>query len=189
MTAWHAQERELETLSLLLLPQCYTLGDMDCPDAERQTHNLWCWKGLQLNCVFMVWRCLVYVAFLFTHSRVVPQKQLSMPRLELCAAVTGAQLVKLLKNELTFDIHLVILWSDSTTVLTWLHMEIWQFKVFVAMRLVEIQEFTDHKAFHCKTTLWQRTLLSTIIQLFLDSVLCTVHLSPERAGGVRQQRC
>lgn len=80
--------------------------------------------------------------------------------------------------------------SGVIQLLTWLHMEIWQFKVFVAMRLVEIQGFTDHKAFHCRTTLWQRTLLSTIIQLFLDSVLRTVHLSPERrAGGVSSSGC
>lgn len=38
----------------------------------------------------------VEVAFLTAGSRVAPKRQLSMPRLKLCAALTGAQLVNLL---------------------------------------------------------------------------------------------
>ena len=54
-----------------------------------------------------------------------------MPLLELCAALTGAHLSSLIGNELTLDVTGTVLWSDSTTVLTWLSSEAYRFKVFV----------------------------------------------------------
>lgn len=69
-----------------------------------------------------------------------------MPRLELCAALTGAQLAKQLHNELSLEIRNTFLWSDSTTVLTWLKSESCRFKVFVGTRVTEIQELTEG---HC----------------------------------------
>lgn len=66
-----------------------------------------------------------------------------MPRLELCAALTGAQLAKLLVNELTLPIQEVTHWTDSTTVLHWLRSESCHFKVFVDTRVAEIQELTN----------------------------------------------
>ena len=50
-------------------------------------------------------------------SRIAPKRQLSIPRLELCAALSGAQLANLLSSELTIPIQSVTLWTDSTTVL------------------------------------------------------------------------
>lgn len=43
----------------------------------------------------------INLAFLMARSRVAPRRQHSMSRLELCTAVTGAQLAKLIKTELT----------------------------------------------------------------------------------------
>lgn len=85
----------------------------------------------------------VEVAFVAARSRVAPKKQQTIPRLELCAAVTGAQLAKTLKTELTLHIHSVTLWSDSTTVLNWLLSPSCRFKVFVGTRVAEIQELTE----------------------------------------------
>lgn len=66
-----------------------------------------------------------------------------MPRLELCAALTGAQLAKLIVNELTLPIQEVTHWTDSTTVLHWLRSESCHFKVFVGTRVAEIQKLTN----------------------------------------------
>ncbi|KAL1278900.1 hypothetical protein QQF64_025573 [Cirrhinus molitorella] len=76
-------------------------------------------------------------------SRVAPKRQISIPRLELCAALTGAQLSKLLQKELTLPLINTVLWSDSTTVLSWLHSSSCRYKVFVANRITEILELTD----------------------------------------------
>ncbi len=78
-------------------------------------------------------------------SRFSPKKQQSIPRLELCAALTGAQLAKVLKPELSVPIYQVTLWSDSTTVLAWIQADSCRYKVFVGTRVAEIQELTDPK--------------------------------------------
>lgn len=83
------------------------------------------------------------ITFIVARSRVAPKKCLSIPRLELCAALTGAQLAKILQNELTLPIHQVFIWSDSTTVLTWIKSESCRFKVFVGTRITEIQDLTS----------------------------------------------
>lgn len=76
-------------------------------------------------------------------SRVAPKKQLTIPCLELSAALTGAQLAHLLKTELTIPIDQTVLWSDSTVVLTWLQSELCRYKVFVANRITEILDLTS----------------------------------------------
>lgn len=90
----------------------------------------------------------VHLSFLLARSRVAPRKQCSIPRLELCAALVGAQLAKLVGTELTLKAQNVTIWMDSTTVLHWLHSESGPLKVFVCNRVAEIQELTDLKAWH-----------------------------------------
>ena len=46
-------------------------------------------------------------------------------------------------SELTLSIRQTILWSDSTTVLSWIQSDSSQYKVFVRTRNAEIQEHTD----------------------------------------------
>lgn len=88
----------------------------------------------------------VEVAFLVARSRVAPRKQQSIPHSDLCAALKGVQLAKVLWMELSLPICQTIFWSDSTMVLTWLQSDSCQFKVFVSMRVAEIQDLTDRDA-------------------------------------------
>ncbi len=85
----------------------------------------------------------VEMAFLTARSWVAPKKQQTIPRLELCTALTGAQLAKVVKMELYLPIHQFTLWTDSTRVLTRLHSDSCRFKVFVGTRVAEIQDITD----------------------------------------------
>lgn len=83
------------------------------------------------------------MAFLAARSRVAPVHQQSIPRLELCAAHTGAQPAAVLKKELTLQISSITFWTDSTTVLNWLQSESCRYKVFVGARVADIQELTE----------------------------------------------
>lgn len=84
----------------------------------------------------------VEIAFFAARSHVAPKKQQSIPHLELCATLTGAQLSKVITSELTLPIHSLTLWFDSSTVLTWVSSDSCRYKVFVGTRVVEIQELT-----------------------------------------------
>ena len=58
-----------------------------------------------------------HCSFVLGKSRVTPLKVVSIPRLELAAAVVAVKLNCLIRNELEYPIHDVIYWTDSTVVL------------------------------------------------------------------------
>lgn len=82
-------------------------------------------------------------SFVCAKTRVAPLKPMSIPRLELQAALMAARLGGLLKESLRLNIQELYFWSDSKTVLHWIHSEARRFKVFVSQRVGEIQELTN----------------------------------------------
>ncbi|XP_062535738.1 uncharacterized protein LOC134204943 [Armigeres subalbatus] len=98
------------------------------------------------SCIYL--RCVqkdgaVSVRLLCSKSRIAPLRRLTMPRLELCAAVTLARLVSTVISILKIEIHDVKLWSDSQIVLAWLKKSPDQLHVYVKNRVVEINKLTE----------------------------------------------
>lgn len=80
------------------------------------------------------------VALITGKSKIAPVKPLTVPRLELCAAVLLARLIEYVRNELKLETVSVNCWSDSTVVLEWLRQTPSRWKIFVANRVAKIQE-------------------------------------------------
>ena len=79
------------------------------------------------------------LSFVIGKCRIDPMKQLSIPRLELQAALYAVCLRQLISSDNNIKIELFYHWLDSVTVLHWLHAKI-RSTVVVANRVAEILE-------------------------------------------------
>lgn len=147
MDRWLQWEQELADLHQVQMPRCYVPASADSLATKWDLH-VYCDASEKVYGAVAYLRAQavdgnIHVSFVLAKSRVAPRKQISMPRLELSAALLGAQLSSTLKSELTLPIQNVVYWSDSTTVLSWLKSESCRYKVFVGTRIAEIQDLTD----------------------------------------------
>ncbi|XP_075250799.1 uncharacterized protein LOC142343002 [Convolutriloba macropyga] len=85
----------------------------------------------------------VSVAFVIGKARVAPIKRMTIPNLELQAAVYGAQLAQFVRDEMDIEIHKQVFWSDSTTVLYWLRTPEIRHRIFIANRLAKILDVSS----------------------------------------------
>ncbi|KAI5614831.1 hypothetical protein C0J50_10985, partial [Silurus asotus] len=154
-TAWTNWGSELIHLSKVSIPRCYSsasLASVVQPsslhvfcDASKRAYGAVAYLVANLDSD-------IHVSFIMARSRVAPKRQQSIPRLELCAALAGAQLAKVVREELTISISQTILWTDSMTVLEWIRSDSCRYKVFVGTRVSEIQELTHHRSWRYVNT-------------------------------------
>ena len=86
---------------------------------------------------------LAHRAFIMGKSRVAPLKTVTIPRMELTAAVVAARMDKLWRRELRMELQDSVFWSDSTSVLKYIKNETSRFRVFVANRVSEILRMSN----------------------------------------------
>ena len=81
-------------------------------------------------------------------SRVVPIKEVSLPRLELLAAVVNARLLKFVVDTLQIKMRHGVCWTDIMVTLRWIRRQSSCWKPFVANRVLEIQSTWDPGCWH-----------------------------------------
>ncbi|XP_064629238.1 uncharacterized protein LOC135488533 [Lineus longissimus] len=83
----------------------------------------------------------ISVQIIMAKARVTPLKAVSIPRLELMAALLGLRLAIRVRELL--GITTLCFWTDSTDVIHWLHGESRRYKPFVYHRIAEMQDKTN----------------------------------------------
>ena len=142
-TKWQAYFTEMQQLNSVWLDRCIRCI---CP-AETVEPPILCVfadasRGAFGTCVYLRSKestGAVNVRFVAAKSRVAPLKDLTIPRLELQAAVLASRLCKSIENEVRIPLQESILFTDSEIVLAWIRNQGRRLKPFVSSLVGEIQ--------------------------------------------------
>ena len=148
---WRGWCDQLACLRLLEVPRCIKPVELGVI-ADYELH-------LFSDASFSGYGCCAYlrmtdeegrivVTLLMAKSRVTPLRQMTIPRLELSAAVTAVKVACFLRRELShLDLSLHF-WCDSKVVLGYIANEAKRFHVFVANRIQFIRDHSDPAQWH-----------------------------------------
>ena len=143
-TEWRKLFREIEELKAIKFERCLTPTNI----TGKPILCIFCDASMDAfgTCAYFRWEKNdggFEVRFIAAKSRVAPLKQLTIPRLELQAAVLASRLYQTLKEEMTIEWNEVIFMTDSMIALSWIRSRARSLKVFVSTRVGEIQALTD----------------------------------------------
>ena len=145
---WRGWLRELNSLRTLSVPRCFKPSGLSAV-ARVELHHFsdaskYGYGAVSYLRIFddeRVARC----SFVLGKSRVAPLKVMSIPRLELTAAVVAVKLNCLIRNKLECPIDDTIFWTDSKVVLQYIRSKSRRFQTFVANRVAMIHEESTPK--------------------------------------------
>ena len=142
---WEQWLDQLEQLEPITIPRCYHPDNFGEPVRVELHH----FSDASMNgygqCTYL--RLInekgeVHCCLVFAKARVTPTKVITIPRLELTAAVVSVKVSSMLKEELDYkDIH-EFFWTDSMVVIGYINNEARRFHTFVANRVQLIRERT-----------------------------------------------
>ncbi|XP_070854714.1 uncharacterized protein [Drosophila suzukii] len=140
---WNQWKLLLPQVATFNIPRCYSprmsfgtrIGLHTFVDASEHAYSAACYLRVSQ-------KDEVDVMLVAAKSKVAPLKPLSIPRMELQAAVMGSRLANKIINVRNLRVDDLTFWSDSRTVLQWLVMDPRNFQQFVMHRIGEVLETT-----------------------------------------------
>ena len=155
LEAWEAWKAELPLLATLSVPRCYLNNHPSAQYAGTQIHIFADASEVAFGAATF-WRFETqdhsyHCSFIFGKTRLAPIKPLTIPRLELQAAVMAVRMSQTIQKELDVMPSQITYWTDSTTVLSYIKSQGTRFHTFVANRVAEIKEVSDPES-------WQHVL-------------------------------
>ena len=147
---WSSWISDLNMLSGFQIPRCLKEAAFD--DGVYELHHFSDASERALGCCSYL-RCLnasgeISSCLIISKAKVAPLKSLSIPRLELQAAVMSARMDDFLHRELELDFIDSWFWVDSELVLAYIRNETRRFNVFVANRVGTIRSLTNPEQWH-----------------------------------------
>ena len=142
---WEMWRNELPLLEMMEVPRCFRLKEMDnlkkvelhhFSDASTEGYGQCSYLRLvdtrnRVNCSLVMGK-----------ARVTPLKPITIPRLELTAALVSVKVSEMLSRELRYDEVEEVFWTDSKVVQAYIHNDARRFHTFVANRVQQIRERT-----------------------------------------------
>ncbi|XP_063052707.1 uncharacterized protein LOC134447256 [Engraulis encrasicolus] len=148
---WEEWKNERRTLRQIVIPRCNASSNLSKIVKIELHHFADASSAGYGACSYLRYRDekgKIHCSLVMAKARVAPLKVLSIPRLELSAAVTAARMSVMLKSELQMKIDEEFFWTDSQVVLAYISNEARRFHVFVANRVQLIRSSTDAKQWH-----------------------------------------
>ncbi|XP_058840106.1 uncharacterized protein LOC131695595 [Topomyia yanbarensis] len=140
-TKWRQWTEMLPEIERVRVPRSY-FGNVHSDDYGQIQLHVFCDAGENAYGCAGYLRIVVNeevkCSLVMARSKIAPLKQLTIPRLELQAAVLAARMVKTLQLNHSLEINRVFIWSDSQTVLSWIRSDQRKYKQFVGFRIGEI---------------------------------------------------
>ena len=132
-------------LEMMEVPRCFKLKEIDnlkkvklhhFSDASTEGYGQCSYLRLvdtsnRVNCSLVMGK-----------ARVTPLKPITIPRLELTAALVSVKVSEMLSRELRYDEVEEVFWTESKVVQAYIHNDARQFHTFVANRVQQIRERT-----------------------------------------------
>ncbi|XP_075167653.1 uncharacterized protein LOC142239764 [Haematobia irritans] len=141
---WCSWLSNLEKISTVSIPRCYSRLLKSTLNVQLHTFVDAGENAYAAVCYFRIqYQGEVDVRIVAAKGKVSPLKPVSIPRLELQAALIGARLSRKIIKTTRLNCTECFYWSDSKTVLKWLSMDPKNFKAFVMYRVGEILELTN----------------------------------------------
>ncbi|XP_045034629.1 uncharacterized protein LOC116930576 [Daphnia magna] len=142
---WLLWFKELQCLNQVAMPRCLFPNRETLESSELHT---FCDASEE------AYAAVIYIRNVFSSGQVVirqvkatnklaPKKTISVPKLELNAALLGARVTQVVQQALPAHIHRRRFWTDSSTVRNWIRAAAANYQVFVSNRVGEIQTITD----------------------------------------------
>ncbi|XP_042206955.1 uncharacterized protein LOC121855857 [Homarus americanus] len=143
---WLRWLEDLKSLRNFKVPRCYRPGGLGCATSS-QLHDF-CDASQVAYAVVTYLRTVdnestARCSFVCGKARLAPLKQLTVPRLELCAAVLATRVDQTIKREIGVPLEESVFWTDSMIVIMYISNLEKLFHTFVANRISAIHEVTE----------------------------------------------
>lgn len=148
---WESWLNDLQNLQSIQIPRCFIPEDLGKVKRVELHHFSDASSYGYGQCTYI--RVVsevkkVHCSLVMGKARVAPTKVVTIPRLELTAAVVSSAVSSMLREELELRICQEYFWTDSQVVLAYINNEARRFHVFVANRVQRIRERTEPTQWH-----------------------------------------
>ncbi|KAL1259106.1 hypothetical protein QQF64_009683 [Cirrhinus molitorella] len=148
---WMDWQNSLHNLADIRVPRTYSTMSL----SEAQSVDLCVFSDASVKTISAVAYLRVEskdglreVGFVLGKSRLAPSPDLTIPRLELCAAVMAVEIAEVISEEIEMEFNSISFYTDSKVVLGYIHNQSRRFNIYVNNRVQRIKQFTKPEQWH-----------------------------------------